>query len=72
MAQPSLTASVRDLENEIGVTLFNRGAKGTTLTNDGAEFLQYARQTIWQYDRLCEKYGRGGTRKKKFGVSTQH
>ena len=72
VAQPSLTCAIRDLENEIGVTLFSRGARGTTLTNDGAEFMQYARQAIWQYDRLCEKYGRGGALKKKFGVSTQH
>ena len=72
VAQPSLTNSVRELENEIGITLFNRGARGTTLTNDGAEFMQYARQTIWQYDRLCEKYGKTGNLKKKFGISTQH
>ena len=72
VAQPSLTNSVRELENEIGITLFNRGARGTTLTNDGAEFMKYACQTIWQYDRLCEKYGKTGNLKKKFGISTQH
>ena len=72
VAQPSLTNAVRDLEGEIGITIFNRNAKGTTLTNDGAEFMQYARQTIWQYDMLCEKYGRNGVLKKKFGISSQH
>ena len=72
VAQPSLTNSLKDLENEIGITIFSRSAKGTTLTNDGAEFLQYARQTIWQYDMLCEKYVKSGAQKKKFGISTQH
>ena len=72
VAQPSLTNSIKDLENEIGITLFSRNVKGTTLTNDGAEFMQYARQTIWQYDMLCEKFGRAGNLKKKFGISTQH
>ncbi|MBQ7725573.1 MAG: LysR family transcriptional regulator [Clostridia bacterium] len=72
VSQPSLTNAIKDLEREIGITVFNRGAKGTTLTNDGAEFLGYARQTLWQYDILCERYLKSGALKKKFGVSTQH
>ena len=72
VSQPSLTNSIRDLENEIGIVVFNRNAKGATLTNDGAEFIQYARQTIWQYDILCEKYVKSENLKKKFGISTQH
>ena len=72
ITQPSLTSAVRELEKELGITLFNRGGKGVTLTNDGTEFLQYARQVGAQYDRLLEKYGRSGTLRKKFGISTQH
>ena len=72
ITQPSLTSAVRELEKELGITLFNRGGKGVTLTNDGTEFLQYARQVVAQYDRLLEKYGRSGTLRKKFGISTQH
>ena len=72
ITQPSLTSAVRELEKELGITLFNRGGKGVTLTNDGTEFLQYARQVVAQYDRLLEKYGKGGTLRKKFGISTQH
>ena len=72
ISQPSLTNAVQDLEREIGVTVFNRSGRGVSLTNDGMEFIQYARQVIGQYDRLLEKYGKGGTLKKKFGISTQH
>ena len=72
ITQPSLTSAVRELEKELGITLFNRGGKGVTLTNDGSEFIQYARQVVAQYDRLLEKYGRGGNLRKKFGISTQH
>lgn len=72
ISQPSLTNSIRELEREIGITVFNRSGRGATLTNDGMEFIQYARQVIGQYDRLLEKYGKGGTLKKKFGISTQH
>ncbi len=72
VTQPSLTSAVRELEKELGITIFNRGGKGVTLTNDGAEFIQYARQVVAQYDRLLEKYGRGGNLRKKFGISCQH
>jgi DNA-binding transcriptional LysR family regulator len=72
IAQPSLTTSVQELEREIGITLFNRSGRGVSLTNDGMEFVQYAREVVQQYDRLLEKYGRDGTVKKKFGISTQH
>lgn len=72
ISQPSLTNAVQDLEREIGVTVFNRSGRGVSLTNDGMEFIQYARQVIGQYDRLLEKYGKGSMLKKKFGISTQH
>ena len=72
IAQPSLTTSIQELEKELGITIFNRSGRGVTLTNDGMEFIQYARQVVAQYDQLAEKYGKGGTLKKKFGISTQH
>lgn len=72
IAQPSLTSSLQELERELGITIFNRSGRGVSLTNDGIEFVQYARQVVQQYDRLLEKYGTGGTLKKKFGISTQH
>ena len=72
IAQPSLTSSVQELEKELGIMVFSRSGRGVTLTNDGMEFIRYAREVLHQYDVLLEKYGRGGTRKKKFGISTQH
>ncbi len=72
VSQPSLTSSMKELEKELGITLFYRSGRGVTLTNDGAEFLLYAKQIYEQYESVLEKYGKGGTYKKKFGVSTQH
>jgi DNA-binding transcriptional LysR family regulator len=72
VAQPSLTSALQELEKELGVTLFSRSGRGVTPTNDGTEFLRYARQLLAQYDELLDKYGKGGGIKKKFGVSTQH
>ncbi len=72
ISQPSLTSSMQELEKELGITIFNRSGRGVSLTNDGLEFMQYARHVVQQYDRLMEKYGNGEAVKKKFGVSTQH
>ena len=72
VAQPSLTSAMQELEKELGVTLFSRSGRGVSLTGDGIEFIHYARQVIQQYDVLQEKFGQGGSRKKKFGISTQH
>ena len=72
VSQPSLTSAVQELEKELGITLLNRSGRGVTLTNDGAEFLLYAKQLYGQYEMILEKYGENGSLKKKFGVSTQH
>ena len=72
VSQPSLTNAIKELEKELGITLFYRSGRGVTLTNYGTEFLLYAKQIYGQYESVLEKYGKGGSYKKKFGVSTQH
>ena len=72
VTQPSLTSSVHDLENELGIRIFHRTGRGISLTNDGIEFLSSARQLYMNYQSLMEKYGGNGSLKKKFGISTQH
>ena len=72
VSQPSLTSTIHDLEDELGIIIFNRTGRGVSLTNDGTEFLASARQLYQNYQNLIEKYGENGTIKKKFGVSTQH
>lgn len=72
VSQPSLTEAMHELEGELGITIFHRSGRGVTLTNDGMEFMTYARQVYHQYETLTEKYGEAGNLKKKFGVSTQH
>lgn len=72
VSQPSLSSAIHDLEKELGIIIFHRSGRGVTPTNDGLEFLNYARQVYSQYEVLLEKYGNSGKRKKKFGISTQH
>ncbi len=61
ITQPSLTAAIHALEEELGITIFRRTNKGITLTVKGEEFLAYARQ-------MLEKRAK----KQLFCVSSQH
>ncbi len=72
IAQPSLSSAIKELEKELGIVIFHRSGRGVSLTNDGAEFISHARQLYHQYETLLGKYGKNGTLKKKFGISTQH
>ena len=72
VAQPTLTGVLQELERETGITIFNRGGRGVTLTNDGAEFIVYAQKVYDQYENLQAKYGKQGSVRKKFGISAQH
>ena len=72
ISQPSLTSAIKELEREAGITIFFRTSKGVSETNEGAEFLMYARQVYQQYELLTQKYGEKGNIKRKFSVSTQH
>jgi DNA-binding transcriptional LysR family regulator len=46
VAQPSLSKQIRDLENELGAVLFERGPRGVRLTGAGRAFLVEARHTL--------------------------
>ena len=48
ISQPSLSNSIKDIENEVGITIFIRSRSGIALTKEGAEFVGYARQVIQQ------------------------
>lgn len=72
LAQPSLTASVHELEKEFGITIFARSNKGIELTPDGEEFLGYARQMIEQADLIEERYTGKAFGRQRFCVSSQH
>lgn len=72
ISQPSLSGAVKELEKELGLSLFNRTSRGVTLTADGLHFLPYARQVEDQYLNLMEAFGKIEKRRTSFAVSTQH
>ena len=72
ISQPSLSQAVKELETEIGVELFQRSNRGVSVTQEGIEFLGYARQVVEQYELIESHYIERKNVKKKFGVSMQH
>ncbi len=72
ISQPSLTNAIRELEKELQINIFLRTNKGVVLSNEGSDFIGYARQIIEQADLLEDKYINYKRHKKKFSVSTQH
>lgn len=72
IAQPSLSKAVGELEAEMGVRIFERGARGARLTDEGTRFLSYARQVVEQADLLESQYLHAEPRRRVFAVSSQH
>ena len=72
VSQSNLSTAIKELERELGITIFTRSNRGVTLTNDGTELLGYARQVIEQADMLEARYERGRTEYMRLAVSTQH
>ena len=72
ISQPSLSAAIKELEEEVGVELFKRTNRGISVTLEGEEFIGYARQVVEQYNLIESKYILKENTKKKFGVSMQH
>ena len=72
ISQPSLSQALRELEREIGIEIFLRNNRGVILTEEGTEFLGYARQVTEQYERMASRHVEKKDVKTKFAVSMQH
>lgn len=73
VSQPSISNAILHLEKELEIKIFERSATGVTLTDDGKEFLGYARALIRQKDQVEEVFkSRAIARGKKLVVASQH
>jgi DNA-binding transcriptional LysR family regulator len=72
ISQPSLSNAIKDLEEEMQITIFERTNKGISLSKEGAEFLSYARQVIEQTELLESRFLNAKPSPQHFAVSTQH
>jgi len=69
IAQPNLSRSIKDLENELGITIFKRSSKGIVLTNEGEVFLNYAEKIIDQFNEIDKIYKQERVIKNRFSLS---
>ena len=72
ISQPSLTTAIRELESEMGVTIFSRTNRGVIVSREGEEFLGYVRQILSQAQLLQERFSGREQGEKRFAVSSQH
>ncbi|MCR4587667.1 MAG: LysR family transcriptional regulator [Lachnospiraceae bacterium] len=72
ISQPSLSENIKEIEKELGITIFARNNRGITLTTEGREFIGYARQVLEQYRLMENRYTANQDNLKKFYVSGQH
>ena len=69
VVKPNISRSIKELEADLGIKIFERTTKGMEPTVEGEEFLNFARSILDQIDRV-EKHYRNDTRKKqKFSIS---
>ena len=69
IATPNISRSIKELEADLGITIFQRSAKGVVLTPDGEEFLDYATDILNRIDRMEQSYRDGSHKKRKFSIS---
>lgn len=72
ISQPSLSAAIHNLEQEMGVTAFVRSNKGVSVTREGEELLSFARNLLEQADIMKDRFCNDKNRSPKFSVSCQH
>ena len=63
---------LKELEDELGILIFERTNKGISLTDEGREFTVYAKKALSQYEILEDRYLSKDSDKERFSVSTQH
>lgn len=69
IAQPNLSRAIKELEESLGITIFERTHQGMRTTPDGETFLQYAANLIRQIDEVEKIYTQGRRKKHIFSVS---
>lgn len=69
IAAPNISRSVKELENDLGITIFERTQNGMKLTPDGEEFIGFAKGILGQIDEVERYYKDGAPKKQRFSVS---
>ena len=69
VAVPNISRSIKELESDLGITIFDRSTKGMCLTPEGDEFINFAKGILSQIDSVEKYYKEGAPGKQKFSIS---
>ncbi len=69
VAQPNISRAIKELEGSLGITVFERNAKGMSLTPDGERLMRYAGGILTQIEEVEEVFRGGESKKLKFSIS---
>lgn len=72
VSQPALSSTIKELEEELDIQIFERTNKGIQVTESGNEFINYAKEAVSQYELIEDRYLDRDKGKRHFGVSMQH
>ena len=71
VSQPTLSGAISQVEKELGFDIFLRKGSGVALTDEGREFVLYARRVVEEMENLEYRYSKKAPNKIRFGVVTQ-
>lgn len=69
IAAPNISRSIKELESDLGITIFERTQNGMKLTPEGEEFIDFAKGILSQIDAVEKFYKAGSPKKQKFSIS---
>lgn len=72
LTQPTLSKAIKDLEEELGICILERGSSKTRFTAEGTELLCYAKQLLEQANQIENRFINKAVEKKRIAISTQH
>lgn len=69
IAAPNISRSIKELESDLGIVIFDRTQNGMKLTPEGEEFIHFAKGILNQIEELEKFYKAGSPKKQKFSIS---
>ena len=69
VGQSALSRAIKELETSLGVTLFERSAKGMFPTPDGEVFVRYAKTVLKQVDAIENMFSDDHAARTQFSIS---
>ena len=69
IAAPNISRSIKELETDLGIMIFDRTQNGMKLTPEGEEFINFAKGILGQIDEVEKFYKAGAPKKQKFSIS---